>query len=233
MTDSAALEPRGLGPVAGAVLGLLREYGPSYPYQLADRMQHRMGPAWDSLSGQVHQAVRTCSTHGLVRRVDHSGDVPERRKIYEITDAGGLAFDQFFEQDLRLRLPRRAIQVQLAFVNPDRLPSILARLDAYEQECTQRLGELMTAFREAQSRSGVQLRPDDLLLRLGAGADVAHVEAELDWAREAREALGWLSARSIWTATSSQGHSPAQASRQKPRLRLLEGAEGTADQPSD
>lgn len=57
-----------------ALLGLLIE-GSSYPYQLADRLKERLGPAWELSSGQVYNTIRKMEEEELIEPVaDGSGD---------------------------------------------------------------------------------------------------------------------------------------------------------------
>ncbi len=205
-----------------AVLGLLMER-PSYQYLLTDRMEERMGPGWTGLSGQVSQVIRTLQKEGLIRPVEHGEDAPgsDRPRHYEITDDGISEFESFLDKDAPVKLPRRSIQVQLAFAGKARLERVLERLDAYERECTRRLEELMGRYQAGGFDR--PLRADRLLLRLSLSADLGHLEAELNWARQARETVSWLMTReAVWPSSREAARTAAQQARHDLFARLAD-----------
>jgi DNA-binding PadR family transcriptional regulator len=194
------------------VLGLLIER-PAYQYQLTSRMEQRMGPGWGELSGQVSQAVKSLEEADLIRRVDPGEDGSDTPTFYEVTKAGVSEFACFLKEDLRVKLQRRPIQVQLAFAGKAHLPDVLDRLDAYEGDCARLLGEVMGIYNQTAPQHGYLLRADNLLLRLSLGADLAHLEAELGWARQARELIEWLIRQEDAVWPSSSGSAPEQQAR--------------------
>lgn len=181
-----------------ALLGLLLDR-PAYPYQLATRLQGRLGPAWKVNSGQLYQTVKALERDGLIERV-HGGPVErESRHVFQITDAGVGEFERFFEEASEdVRLCRRPLLLKIAFAGPERLAEAQAKLDAYELECASRLKEISRMREQVQTGEPV-LRADRLLLRLNLSADVFQLEGELRWTRHAREMLSWLAGReAIW-----------------------------------
>lgn len=61
---SAAVGPRGRVSAKHALLGLLRER-PAYGYQLGERLQERLGPAWAINSGHLYQTLKRMEQEGL------------------------------------------------------------------------------------------------------------------------------------------------------------------------
>ena len=190
-----------------ALLGLLLDRS-AYPYELADRLQHRLGPAWRVNSGQLYQLVKGLERDGLIERVQ--GAAGERadghfrgheRHVFTITDDGVSEFERWFGQSADgVRLCRRPLLVKITFAGPDRLQEALAQVDAYELECATRLREI-SKLRETVSDDGPLVRADHLLLRLNLSADLLQLEGELRWARHAREMLSWLASReAVWPA---------------------------------
>lgn len=182
-----------------ALLGLLLDRA-AYPYELADRLQHRLGPAWRVNSGQLYQLVKGLQRDGLIERV---GGARERdhhdRHVFAITDAGVGEFERWFEQTADpVRLCRRPLLVKITFAGPHRLQEALAQVDAYELQCATRLREI-SQLRETLPDDGPLVRADHLLLRLNLSADLLQLEGELRWARHAREMLSWLASRdAVW-----------------------------------
>jgi DNA-binding PadR family transcriptional regulator len=186
-----------------ALLGLLLDRA-GYPYQLADRLQQRLGPAWEVNSGQLYQTVKALERDGLIERVHGGTGDHEDRHVFAITDEGVDEFERWFDQAPdTVRLSRRPLLVKITFAGPRRLQDAIAKLDAYERECAQRLAET-ACMREELPVDGALLRADHLLLRLNLSTDIFQLEAELHWARQAREMLTWLErSDALWPSDSS------------------------------
>lgn len=181
-----------------ALLGLLLDR-PAYPYQLADRLQQRLGPAWEVNSGQLYQTIKRLEGEGLIARVQNVSPDHEDRHVFAITDDGVAEFERWFaEAGGTVRLSRRPLLAKITFAGPRRLQDAMAMVDAYELECAERLKEI-GRLREALPADGPLIRADQVLLRLNLSADVFQLEGELRWARHAREMLSWLANRNaVW-----------------------------------
>jgi PadR family transcriptional regulator AphA len=180
-----------------ALLGLLLDR-PAYPYELADRLEKRLGPTWAVNSGQLYQTIKSMEKARLIERVEGSSTGRDDRHIYAITNAGAAEFERWFGEVSSVRVPRRPLLVKVTLAGPQRLEAALAKIDAYELEC---LGCLKGLAREHDEipDDGWLVRADDLLLRLNLKADILQIEAELQWARYARELVSWLQSRdAVW-----------------------------------
>src|ERR1700685_1230557 len=103
-----------------ALLGLLRQR-PAYPYELADRLQARLGPAWAINSGQLYQTVQRLEAEGLIERVDATFESHEDRHVFAITDLGVKEFEHWFESETAgARLPRRPLIAKITLAGPGR-----------------------------------------------------------------------------------------------------------------
>ena len=193
-----------------ALLGLLLER-PAYPYQLADRMAQRLGPAWKVNSGQLYQAVKALEKDGLIERVQAAPE-HEERHVFGITEHGVAEFERFFSAGTQgVRLSRRPLLVKITFAGPQKLQEALEKLDAYEQDCARQLAQT-ARLRDELPQDGPLVRADHLLLRLNLSADVSQLEGELRWARHAREMLSWLASRdAIWPSERERADPQAQA----------------------
>jgi PadR family transcriptional regulator AphA len=197
-----------------AMLGVLLDR-PAYPYQLADQLQQRMGPAWKVNSGQVYQTIKALEEDGLIERVQSVPSDREDRHVFAITDEGVVEFQRWFEKTASgVRLSRRPLLVQITFAGQHRLRDAMTKVDAYELECAKQLKDIV-GMREALPADGALIRADHLLLRLSLSADISQVEGELRWARHAREMLSWLSTReAIWP---SDREGPVLAAQRRDR----------------
>jgi DNA-binding PadR family transcriptional regulator len=184
-----------------AVLGLLAER-PGYQYQLMERLQERLGPAWALHSGHMSQIFVALAKKRLIERVDHGCErVPATRQVFAITEKGLAEFQSGFDENPGVRLPRRPLLAQITFAGPGRLQDALAKIDTYERECAALIQEVMGAYRSVPP-DGSLLRADHVLLRLNLSADVAHLEGELGWAMHAREMISWLQTRgAVWPSS--------------------------------
>jgi DNA-binding PadR family transcriptional regulator len=182
-----------------ALLGLLLQ-GSAYPYQLADRLEARLGPAWLVDSGQLYKTIKQMESDGLIERiVDGAEGRGERRHVFAITERGAEEFERWFDAATGgARLPRRPLLVKVTLAGPERLKEALKQVDAYELDRTARLKELLRT-RDEIPPQGLRARADHLLLRVNLGADIYQLEGELKWARDARDVLSrLLSQEAIW-----------------------------------
>jgi DNA-binding PadR family transcriptional regulator len=191
-----------------ALLGLLLQR-PAYPYELADRLQARLGPTWAINSGQLYQTIKRMDEEGLIEQVGGPEEAREDRHVYAITELGFEEFERWWFEDSvgGARLSRRPLLVKITLAGPERLKDALEQIDAYERDCAERLKEF-SGKREAVPVEGSRVRADHVLLRLGLSADIFQLEGELRWARHAHEMVSWLLGReAIWPAVSERSGS--------------------------
>jgi DNA-binding PadR family transcriptional regulator len=219
------------------LLGLLLDR-PAYPYQMADRLEQRLGPSWRVDSGQLYKTVKVLERGGLIERVDDPAENPApdnraERHVFAITQRGIEEFERWFD-DTRdpVRLPRRPLLAKITFAGPERLARTMTKLEDYERDCAERLGET-TGMRDAlPSIAQELLRADHLLLRLNLSTDIYSLEGELRWAKEAHELLAWLSAqdRAVWPNGSAADGRKVSASA---RTQLFTRIARTAGEPAE
>jgi DNA-binding PadR family transcriptional regulator len=193
-----------------ALLGLLLHRS-AYPYELADRLRARLGPAWAINSGQLYQTIHLLERDGLIEQVDGSAEGREDRHIFAITESGADEFERWFEGTTKgARLARRPLLIKISLAGPDRLRNALEHIDAYELACAEHLRELSRRH-EAVPVEGDRVRADHVLLRLGLSADIFQLEGELRWARHAHEMVSWLLDReAIWPSSSQRSDTSTQ-----------------------
>jgi DNA-binding PadR family transcriptional regulator len=189
-----------------ALLGLLL-HRPAYPYELADRLQQRLGPAWAVNSGQLYQTIGRLEEDSLIERVDDTRGSRDDRHVFAITQNGIAEFERWFEATANgVRLSRRPLLVKITFAGAERLEHALEKIDAYERDCAARLTEIFSV-REAVAVDEPLVRADHVLLRLNLSADIFQLEAELRWTRHAREMVSWLLARqAVWPSARERAN---------------------------
>jgi DNA-binding PadR family transcriptional regulator len=182
-----------------AVLGLLLER-PAYQYELRDRLQQRLGPAWGVNTGQLSRITADLERDELIVPVDTVAGPDPRRRVFEISDKGIEELESWLDEKVEgVKLPRRPLLAKLTLGGRRRLEAdALAKIDAYEKNCVRVRAELSRLLTEIPP-DGPLVRADHLLLRVSVGADVAHVDGELAWARQARQHVSWLLANdALW-----------------------------------
>jgi DNA-binding PadR family transcriptional regulator len=208
-----------------ALLGLLI-HRPAYRYQLGERLEQRLGPAYDINSGQLYQTIKRLRLEGLIERLDGASEDQDERHVLAITESGVAEFDRWFAETTGgARLLRRPLLVKIALAGPKRLKDALQQIDAYELDCAARLKDLSGRRDEIPESPAVgsRVRADQVFLRLGLSADIAHLECELGWAKHAHEKVSWLLTEdAIWPSEHGRpGASQEARDRQRARNELF------------
>ena len=84
-----------------ALLGFLLQRS-SYPYELGDRLEQRLGPAYKVNSGQLSQIVKRMEADGLIERVDPDAQGPKERHVFKATARGAEDFERWFAQETKV-----------------------------------------------------------------------------------------------------------------------------------
>ena len=216
------------------LLGLLLDR-PAYPYQLADRMQQRLGPSWKVRSGPLYQAVGGLERDQLIERVESVPTVRGDRHVYSITERGIEEFERWFEQTADTVRLSRPLLVKITFAGPDRLARAMSKVDEYERDCAERLTATAAICETLPATDGGLLRADHLLLRLNLSSDIYALEGELRWAQDARELLTLLTEekRAIWpNGSGGEGRSASASARNQLFTRIARAAGDPGEQSS-
>lgn len=181
-----------------ALLGLLL-HRPAYRYQLGNRLQGLLGPAWRINSGQLYRTITRLEQDGLIERMGNIAEDPEDhdRHVFAITADGAREFERWFDEGAgEARLLRRPLLVKITLAGPERLEGALAQIDAYERACTARVKEMMREQQEIPV-AGSRVLADDELLRFSLSGDISYLEGELRWARYMHERVSWLKSQDV------------------------------------
>lgn len=170
-----------------AVLGLLLERR-GYGYDLINRLEGRLGPAWQLNPSTVYAALDQLEDDGLIagRTPDDEEPGPRfrrgaRRLVYEATAEGTLAFEEWISEASWQPEPiRGGLLLKLATARLADAPALLAAIDhaelivrALHEECRE------NATAETGEHPG-------FLARLVSEASALRLEAEMRWLEMAR-----------------------------------------------
>jgi DNA-binding PadR family transcriptional regulator len=174
-------------PVTGALLGLLLERS-GYGYELAQRMNERMGPAWRLTPSSIYPVLERLESEQLVRRTvkEMSGRQRQRERVmYHATDAAADAFEQWIARPARKEPVRTELLAKIAVARPEDASSLLKSLDEYERDCL----ELLESANGDRPDTAGEQSWGALLTELIQGAAAEHLRAELEWIRFARSRI--------------------------------------------
>lgn len=171
-----------------AVLGLLIERR-GYGYDLANRLQERLGPGFRAAFGAVYVSLDQLAKDQLVaesRRVQVGRQV---KVYYEATEAGVQRFGRWMRESPGREPVRGELYLKLAVAREQDLGVLRDELQRLEQET---LADLERCGRALDSEDDAEeLRWEDAARWLADVAVVERLQADLRWLRVALRALGW------------------------------------------
>ncbi len=182
-----------------AVLGLLVQRR-GYGYDLVQRFEEQVGPAWQLNAGAVYVALDKLEQEGLVRPLpSEDGVVPARRRttrgaprvIYEATHQGIERFDDWMTAGASMSPMREELHLKLALSQPRNLPRLVELTYEQEQACLERLEQYLGTAAVEDLLASAEPWPAiaSVMVR---DAEIAHLQASVEWLRRIREAMRWL-----------------------------------------
>jgi len=186
-----------------AVLGLLAQRR-GYGYDLVQRFEEQVGPAWQLNAGAIYVALDKLEQEGLVRPVTGGEDdapVTRRRTtrgaprvIYEATPEGLGRFEDWMATGSAMSPLREELHLKLALSQPRNLPRLIELTYDQEQACLERLEEHLGGATFEERLGSAQPWPAvaSVMVR---DAEIAHLQATVEWLRRIREAMRWLQER--------------------------------------
>lgn len=202
---------RGSSPLKGALLGLLLQR-PGHGYDLANRLDRRLGPAWQIEAKSIYPMLQQLERAGLVtsKRVAHDGPTGQR-VVYHPTEGAQDALTAWMRTGAPKEPLRAELQAKLAVARGEDVPRLLQSLDCYERDCTALLAASSEEFSPVGSFAGLAMT----LTRVGA---LTRLRAELEWIALARKAIA------AFEATQAHERSPehertARAPARRPHAR--------------
>jgi DNA-binding PadR family transcriptional regulator len=186
-----------------AVLGLLAQRR-GYGYDLVQRFEEQVGPAWQLNAGAIYVALDKLEQEGLVRPIaSGADDAPTTRRrttrgaprvIYEATAQGLERFEDWMATGSSMSPLREELHLKLALSQPRNLPRLIELTYEQEQACLERLEQHLGGgpFDELLASSPPWSAVASVMVR---DAEIAHLQATVEWLRRIREAMRWLQDR--------------------------------------
>lgn len=185
-----------------AVLGLLAQRR-GYGYDLVQRFEEQVGPAWQLNAGAIYVALDKLEQEGLVRPLTAGDDAPVARRrtargaprvIYEATPQGLDRFEDWMATRSSMSPLREELHLKLALSQPRNLPRLIELTYEQEQACLERLEQYLggSSFDDLLASAQPWSAVASVMVR---DAEVAHLQATVEWLRRIREAMRWLQER--------------------------------------
>jgi DNA-binding PadR family transcriptional regulator len=173
---------RGSSPLKGALLGLLLQH-PGHGYDLANRLNRRLGPAWQIEAKCLYPMLQQLERAGLVssRRVFGNGPTGQRL-VYSPAPPAQAALTEWMAASAAAEPVRGELQAKVAVARAQDVPQLLAALDCYERDCRLQLRASSEEF--PQARSWIALA-----MNLTRAAALTRLRAELQWIALARREI--------------------------------------------
>jgi len=178
---------RGSSPLKGALLGLLLQR-PGHGYDLANRLDRRLGPAWQIEAKGLYPMLQQLERAGLASSEEIACSGPTgRRIVYHPTYRAPSALTEWMVAGAAAEPVRAELQAKLAVARGEDIPRLLAALDCYERECQALVSASSEEFPRPRSWAA-------LAMVLTRAATLTRLRAELEWVVLARRAIAEFAA---------------------------------------
>ncbi|HYM44935.1 MAG TPA: PadR family transcriptional regulator [Solirubrobacteraceae bacterium] len=172
----------GHSPVKAAALAVLLE-DPTYGYEVAKRINRRMGPSWRVQKKHIYPVLKQLEADELVwseeRPID---DPPYRRRFYHPTEKAVQARREWLITPPVASIVRTDIHARLAFSSDEDIPELLRALDELRVDLLEEIEENAVTETPRVSWLGT-------IMSLYRSAVDKRLKAEVEWIGEACRSL--------------------------------------------
>lgn len=166
-----------------AVLGMLIERR-GYGYDLANRLQSRLGPGFRAAFGAVYVSLDQLAKEQLVAEAKRVQVGRQVKVYYEATPAGIERFDTWMREAPSREPLRGELYLKLAVAHGSHLSMLRDELERLERECLRDL-EAQTSAIDQLDPGAPGVRWDDAVRWLADAAVVERLHGDLRWIRMA------------------------------------------------
>lgn len=184
MTDQQkATLVEGRSPLKAAVLAVLLLEGPTYGYDIAQRINRRMGSSWHVQAKHIYKLLEQLEKAGLVWHEDRPIDAyPHVQRYYHASDEAARARREWLVTPPAASILRADIHTRLAFCAEGDIPELLRALNEYRIDLIEQVEENAETETPRVSWLGT-------VMSLYRSAVDKRLKAELEWVAEACRAL--------------------------------------------
>jgi DNA-binding PadR family transcriptional regulator len=179
-TNRARARSRGL---RGATLALIAERG-GHGYELAHRLNVRLGPTWQVGPRQVYPILDELVRAGLATSAEEPNpDRPRQpRVVYRATERASAVLQSWMQSPVEKEPDRPDLLARIASATPADAAELTEALDEYERDLRRLLHDNEEAKLSVSSWS-------TLRLAVVRGHTEAQLQGELRWLKEARRRI--------------------------------------------
>jgi DNA-binding PadR family transcriptional regulator len=167
-------------PLKGAVLGLLVQ-GPSYGYELANRLERQLGPSWSILRPSLYRMLRGLRREGLIAS-QSPGETNSARIVYSATGLAEGALVAWMDSPLPLELAQLQLQARMVVARQEDLPRLLVALNRHERALFAKRTEIQAGLPARHSLRAAMM----FLVR---EASIQQINGELLWVDLSRQTI--------------------------------------------
>lgn len=184
-----------------AVLGLLIERR-GYGYDLANRLQERLGPGFRAVSGAVYVSLDQLAKDALATEAERIQIGRQVKVYYEATAAGHERFARWMEQRPSREPLRGELYLKLAVARGEHLLTLRAELERLERECLTELQDQTRSMRLASEAHGEAVPWDVAVRWMTDSAVLERLHGDLRWTRMALKTIKSASAQGAVSRTA-------------------------------
>jgi DNA-binding PadR family transcriptional regulator len=166
-----------------AVLGMLIERR-GYGYDLANRLQRRLGPGFRAAFGAVYVGLDQLAKEQLVAEAKRVQVGRQVKVYYEVTPAGTERFTEWMRETLSREPLRGELYLKLAVARGRHLALLRNELERLERDCLRGL-EAQTAAVDELDRGEADVRWETAVRWLTDAAVIERLHGDLRWIRMA------------------------------------------------
>lgn len=194
----------------GALLGLVLQK-PGHGYDLANRLDRRLGPSWRIEPKSIYPMLAQLQRAGLVssRRISHSGPTGQR-VVYQPTGEAADAMTAWMATFSHRGPLRGELQVKIAVARSEDVPLLLVALDSHERDCRELLAAAEEQLPAVRSFAG-------LAMNLARAAPLMRLRAELEWIELARREIAEFRRSATLSAARREGRRALAPQKTAPR----------------
>jgi len=167
-------------PLKGALLALLVQ-GPSYGYELANRLERQLGPSWPILRPSLYRMLRALQEGGLIS-AESSKEASLARIVYSATNLAEPALVAWMESPLGLEQAQLQLQARMIVAREEDLPRLLVALNRHERRLFAKRAEIQAGLPARQSLRAA-------MMYLVREASIQRINGELLWVDVSRQTI--------------------------------------------
>jgi DNA-binding PadR family transcriptional regulator len=166
-----------------ATLALIVER-PGHGYELAHRLNRRLGPTWQIDTKLIYSILDDLARHNLVMSVDEASPHRPRqtRTVYHATEGASETLQQWMASELEVSPVRPDVIARISAASPGDADELLRVLDEYEGELLRLLEAMEDADPPVRSWRG-------LLLAIARSHTDSYLQGEFQWVVVARRRI--------------------------------------------